>query len=96
MIESENVLKKRAEQIQEELQKEKEKGAKLREAQESEISKMRDKLRQLQNENASTDGEKELLNRIQKEEQEQQKIADEQRKLEVRMALHIKSSNSFL
>ena len=84
MIESENVLKKKAEQIQSELSKEKEKNVKLREAQDGEISKLRDKLRLLQTENASSDGELEILTKIENEEKQQQKIADEQRKLEVK------------
>jgi hypothetical protein len=80
------VLKKRAEQIQEELSKEKEKTSKIREGQEDEISKLRAKLRQLQEENTTVD-EVEIKKRIELEEQERARVADEQRKLEVYICL---------
>ncbi len=54
----------------------------LSKKQESEISNLRDKLKQLQVENTSSDSENDIRKRIELEEQEKVKIVEAQRKLE--------------
>eukprot|EP01114_Cavostelium_apophysatum_P019212 TRINITY_DN612_c0_g1_i1.p1 TRINITY_DN612_c0_g1~~TRINITY_DN612_c0_g1_i1.p1 ORF type:complete len:1057 (-),score=503.20 TRINITY_DN612_c0_g1_i1:85-3255(-) len=78
-------LENRAVQLKSELDAERAKTAKLKAVQDSEIDKLRDKLKNLQVENVSAETEHEIRRRIEQEEEERGRIVANQRKLEEEM-----------